>query len=182
MEMASRLRLSATRLARQLRKESSTGLTPSQVSALATVQRCGSLTLGELAAHERVAPPSITRVVAKLEDDGLLERTPDANDRRVGRISLTPDGLELLDESRLRRNEWLASRIDTLDPEQRAQLHAALDVLDALAVSPSVLPETIASDKGSSTSRGSSTTRRISNSPAPSPRATGGTRRRRAGT
>ncbi len=137
MELASRLRLSATRLARQLRKESSTGLTPSQVSVLATIHRCGSLTLGELAAHERVAPPSITRVVAKLEDADLVKREVDSGDRRVARISLTDDGSRLLDESRMRRNEWLASRIDTLDDDQRVRLHAALDVLDALAVSPS---------------------------------------------
>src|SRR3954462_7167220 len=81
--MAGRLRLSATRLARQLRQESDAGLSPSQLSALATIERHGTLTLGALADQERVAPPSITKVVAKLEAAGLVERKLDERDRRV---------------------------------------------------------------------------------------------------
>src|SRR4051812_21479400 len=81
--IAGRLRLSATRLARRLRQEAQTGLSPSQLSALAMVERHGPLTLGALADHEQVAPPTITRVVVKLEADGLLTRQPDPDDRRV---------------------------------------------------------------------------------------------------
>src|SRR4051812_42249925 len=81
--MAARLRLSATRLARTLRRQADTGLSPSQLSALATVERHGPMTLGALAEHENVAPPSVTRVVAKLEGEGLLARRPDPNDRRI---------------------------------------------------------------------------------------------------
>ena len=66
-ELAARLRLSATRLARRLRQEADAGLTPSQLSALAVIDRQGPLTLGALADHEQVAPPTITKVVAKLE-------------------------------------------------------------------------------------------------------------------
>src|ERR671925_1412834 len=91
-EIASRLRLSATRLARILRQESGAGLSPSQQSALAVISNHGPLTLGALAEHERVAPPSITKVVSKLECDGLVTRTPDPADRRVCRVAVSPSG------------------------------------------------------------------------------------------
>src|SRR3954452_24574093 len=87
--IAGRLRLSATRLARRLRQEAHTGLSPSQLSALAAVERHGPLTLGALADHEAVAPPSVTRVVVKLETDGFLTPQPDPADRRVTRIVVT---------------------------------------------------------------------------------------------
>ena len=76
--LASRLRVSATRLARTLRREAGTGLSPSQLSVLASIDTHGPMTLGTLAGHERVAPPSITRVVTKLEGSGLVSRQPDA--------------------------------------------------------------------------------------------------------
>lgn len=131
-EIAARLRLSATRLARRLRQEGGTGLTPSQLSALAAVHNHGPLTLGELADHERVAPPSITKVVAKLERNGLLARTPDATDRRVHRVATTKAGAALIVETRRRKTTWLTSRVRELDPEDQARLAEALDVLDAL--------------------------------------------------
>ena len=133
--LASRLRLSATRLARTLRREAGTGLSPSQLSALASVDAHGSMTLGALAAHERVAPPSITRVVAKLEQAGLVIRELDAADRRVARVSLTGEGSALLRESRRRKDAWLAARLAELDAADRARLADALDVLDALTQS-----------------------------------------------
>src|ERR671925_2284122 len=91
-EIASRLRLSATRLARRLRQESGADLSPSQQSALAVIANYGPLTLGALAELERVAPPSITKVVSKLECDGLVIRTPDPADRRVCRVAVSPSG------------------------------------------------------------------------------------------
>src|SRR6266446_3570880 len=81
-EIAARLRLSATRLARLLRQQ----------SALAVIANHGPLTLGALAEHERVAPPSITKVVTKLEADGLVIRSPDPGDRRVCRVAISPQG------------------------------------------------------------------------------------------
>lgn len=132
-EVAARLRLSATRLARRLRQQSGTGHTPSQLSALATVDRHGPLTLGALADHERVAPPSITKVVAKLESDGLVERAIDATDRRVQRVSTTKAGRDLIAETRRRKTTWLTARIRELPPDEQARLAAALDVLDHLA-------------------------------------------------
>ena len=80
--IAGRLRISATRLARRLRQEAQTGLSPSQLSALTAVERHGPVTLGALADHEQVAPPTITRVVAKLEEADLVLRQRDPDDRR----------------------------------------------------------------------------------------------------
>jgi DNA-binding MarR family transcriptional regulator len=131
-EMASRLRLSATRLARRLRQESGAGLSPSQQSALAVIANHGPLTLGALAEHERVAPPSITKVVSKLECDGLVTRTPDPADRRVCRVAISLEGEALLEESRRRKTAWLTARISELDSDRQRRLSDALDVLDDL--------------------------------------------------
>ena len=130
--LAARLRLTTTRLSRRLRREAGTGLSPSQLSALSTVDSHGAMTLGALAEHERVAPPSITKVVTKLEAAGLVARTPDPSDKRVVRVSLTADGLGLLLESRRRKDAWLAARVAGLDADARAKLAAALDVLEGL--------------------------------------------------
>lgn len=131
-EIAARLRLSATRLARRLRQEADTGFTPSQLSALATIHNHGPLTLGALADHERVAPPSITKVVAKLEAEGLVARAPDATDGRVSHVSATAAGRALIEDSRRRKTTWLTGRIRELDPADRARLADALDALDRL--------------------------------------------------
>jgi DNA-binding MarR family transcriptional regulator len=132
-EVAARLRLSATRLARRLRQESASGRTPSQLSALASIEQHGPLTLGTLADHERVAPPTITNIVAKLEADGLVSRHIDQADRRFARVTVTDAGRALTAEIRRRKTTWLAGRISALDPEQQTQLAAALDALDALS-------------------------------------------------
>ena len=130
--MAAHLRISATRLARLLRRQGDTGLSPSQLSALTSVERHGPMTLGHLADHERVAPPSVTKVVDKLEERGLVVRVPDALDRRVTRVSTTPAGEALLADVRARKDLWLAAQLAHLEPDQRARLDAALDVLDVL--------------------------------------------------
>lgn len=131
-EIASRLRLSVTRLARQLRQEAGAGLSPSQLSALAVISNHGPLTLGALAEHERVAPPSITKVVSKLECDGLVTRTPDPGDRRVCRVAVSAEGAALVEESRRRKTAWLTARVSELDPDRQRRLADALDVLDEL--------------------------------------------------
>jgi DNA-binding MarR family transcriptional regulator len=130
--IAGRLRISATRLARRLRQEAQTGLSPSQLSALTTVERHGPVTLGALAELEKVAPPSVTRVVAKLEEDGLVTRRRDEGDRRVTRVVVTGKGRNLLTASRRRKTTWLATRLGELDADGRARLSEALDVLDEL--------------------------------------------------
>jgi DNA-binding MarR family transcriptional regulator len=132
VELAGRLRLSATRLARQLRQQGDTGLSPSQLSALATIQLHGPLTLGALADHERVAPPTVTKAVTKLEEAGLVGRVADKDDRRVARVSTTKAGDKLLKEVRQRKNHWLATRIASLSDDERRRLAVALDVLEAL--------------------------------------------------
>ena len=131
-EIAARLRLSATRLARRLRQESGAGLSPSQLSAMAVLANHGPLTLGALAEHERVAPPSITKVVSKLECDGLVTRTPDPTDRRVCHVAISPAGETLLEEVRRRKTAWLTARISQLDADGQRRLADALDVLDEL--------------------------------------------------
>jgi DNA-binding MarR family transcriptional regulator len=132
-EIAARLRLSATRLARILRQQADLGLTPSQITALATVGREGPLTLGALADTEHVTPPSMTKVVERLEGLGLIERRADAGDRRRVLAAVTPAGEAALATARARKDALLSMRIAELDPDERARLAAALDVLDRLA-------------------------------------------------
>ena len=91
-ELAARLRLVLNRLARRLRNQTPEDLSPSLTSALVTIELQGPITLGRLAACERVTPPSITRMVATLERLGLVRREADPADRRVARVSLTPEG------------------------------------------------------------------------------------------
>jgi len=131
-ESAARLRLSATRLARRLRQEADAGLTPSQLSALAVIHYGGPLTLGALAEREGVAPPSITKIVHNLEEQGLVVRTGDADDRRITRVATSEAGDQLVAESRRRKTAWLAGRIGRLDADQQRRLADALDVLDLL--------------------------------------------------
>jgi DNA-binding MarR family transcriptional regulator len=130
--LAAHLRISATRLARLLRRQGDTGLSPSQLSALTSVERHGPLTLGALADHERVAPPSVTKAVAKLEESGLVARRADAGDRRVAHVSITAAGTALLGEVRQRKDLWLAARLAELTDDQRRRLADALGVIDEL--------------------------------------------------
>lgn len=131
-EMAAQLRLTNTRLHRALRRESHVDLTPSQMSALATINRLGPLTLGALAEQEGVAPPSITKILAVLEDDGFVTRSLDPADRRVSYVSATRKGVELVEESRRRKTAWLTDRLRQLSSDERKRLAAALDVLEEL--------------------------------------------------
>ena len=131
-EVAAHLRLSATRLARRLRTEAEIGLTPSLLSALAMVHVHGPLTLGALAELEAIAPPSVTKIVAKLQDQDLVERIHDPSDRRVCRVVTTQAGEELLDRSRARKNAWLAERLATATPEELVTLERATAVIDRL--------------------------------------------------
>lgn len=132
-EVAARLRLSATRLARILRQQAELGLSPSQITALATIAREGPLTLGALAATEHVTPPSVTKVVERLEEHGLIERRADPDDGRRVVVAATAAGRDLLAAGRARKDAILAQRVALLDAEQLDRLAAALDVLDLLA-------------------------------------------------
>ena len=131
-ELAARLRLAVARLARRLRQQADVEVTASQLSALATVERVGPVTLGELASFERVSPPSMTRIVGGLEELALVEREIDSKDRRVARVRITPVGQRLLDRSRSRKNAYLAARVRNLPREDRDTLARAADLLERL--------------------------------------------------
>lgn len=132
LDAVPRLRLAVLRLARRLRQHAAVGVTPSQLSVLSTVERHGAMTLGDLADHEAVQPPSVTRMVAALEEAGLLARRASDTDRRAVLVELTPAGTRALAGIRTRRDAWLAARLATLDPDERVRLLAALPVLEKL--------------------------------------------------
>jgi DNA-binding MarR family transcriptional regulator len=131
-EMTSRLRMVVARLSRRLRQEANEGATPSQLAALATIERHGPITLGDLAGHERVRPPTMTRIVAGLEETGLVRREIDAADRRVARVTITPEGSRLLARSRTRKDAFLASLLEHLDAEDIAIVERAVPILERL--------------------------------------------------
>src|SRR5215207_1951967 len=129
-ELASRLRLVVTRLARRLRTQLPGELSPSQLATLATVERSGPLTLGELSSAERVKPPTMTKIVSCLEEQGLVSRTVDQSDRRVARVEATTVGLQFLQHSRQQKDAYLAERLRSLDSEDRVALERAADILE----------------------------------------------------
>lgn len=129
---ATRLRAVVMRLSRRLRQRAGAQLTSSQMSAMGTLDRRGPLALRDLAAAEQIAPSTLTRIVATLEDEGLLDRRPDPTDRRVALVGLTPAGRALLAVARRRSSEHLATRIEALRAEEQAALVAALPVLERL--------------------------------------------------
>ena len=132
--LASALRLAVLRLARRMRGErADTSLTLSQLAALATLERSGPLTPRELAAAERVQPPSMTRLAASLEAAGLVTRTGHPSDGRQVLLAASPAGTALLREDRRRRDAWLAQRLAELTPDERDVLHRAAALLDRLA-------------------------------------------------
>jgi DNA-binding MarR family transcriptional regulator len=132
-ELAPRLRLAVTRLARRLRQQADLpGVSPTQVSALSTIERDGPLTLGELAGLERVQPPTITSAVARMEEQGLVHRQVDERDRRIHRVEITAAGRKLLDKSRSRKNAYLERRLHALSDDERATIERAAVLLEAI--------------------------------------------------
>ena len=134
--LASSLRLAVMRLARRMRSErADSSLTLSQLAALATLERHGPMTPRELAAAERVRPPSLTRLSASLEAEGLVTRTDHPTDGRQVLLAVTDAGVALLREDRRRRDAWLAQRLLELDADDRDVLRRAAGLLDRLASS-----------------------------------------------
>ena len=132
-ELASSMRVSVMRLSRRLRVERADhGLTLTQISVLATLDRHGPLTPRELAQHERVQPPSMTRTLAGLEERALIVRTPHASDGRQHLISLAASAAALLREDRRRRDAWLAQRLAELTQAERDVLRAAAPIIDRI--------------------------------------------------
>lgn len=133
--LASSLRLTVARLARRVRQEGTSegdDLTASRLAALHTIDAEGPLTLGELAAIEQVQPPSMTRIVARLEEHALVARTVDANDRRIVRVKITDEGKRLLEQSRTKRDAFLAKRVARLSDDEREILARAIPLLERL--------------------------------------------------
>jgi DNA-binding MarR family transcriptional regulator len=139
--LATAMRISISRLARRLRVErlglggTETVLSDIQLAALAALARHDSMTPGELAEHEKVQPPSMTRVIAVLEERGLVRREPHATDRRQVILTVTEEGRDVVQRVRRRREAWLAQRLQELTPDERQILHAAAPILEKLSQS-----------------------------------------------
>jgi DNA-binding MarR family transcriptional regulator len=128
------LRGTIARLARRLRHEAvaADDITPTQFTTLSSLGAEGPMTQGELAALEQVQPPTMTRIVAKLEEAGWVTRTVDPADRRFVRVALTSAGESFLERSRTRRDQFLAGRVAALDSDDRELLVRAMPVLERL--------------------------------------------------
>lgn len=133
LESAARLRLVMVRLTRALRRQGTTALTPSQISALASLEELGPLRISALATQESVGAPNATRVVASLEELGLLDRTDDPEDKRACLVELTPLGRETLAAVWAERTIGLRARLERLSPSERTRLDAALFLLEKIA-------------------------------------------------
>lgn len=128
-----RLRVAIARLSRHLRRHELAGLTPTQLAALATVERTGPLRLGDLAAAERIAPSTLTRLVAALEESGYVKRHADPTDARASTLAITAAGHQVLERLRDEGTALLTQSLLRLTAEQREVLADALPVLEQLA-------------------------------------------------
>ena len=131
-ELASRFRQALMPLVRQLRTNVEGDMTPTLMSALGTVSREGPITLGDLAAAERVSPPMATKLANGLEQRGLVDRLPCEDDRRVVRLQVNREGRRVLDRAASRRNAWLAQRFAALTEDERIALAEAVTVIERL--------------------------------------------------
>ncbi|HSE71761.1 MAG TPA: MarR family transcriptional regulator [Nocardioidaceae bacterium] len=133
--LASALRVSVARLTRRLRSERDPNneLSVGQLSVLGALFREGECSIGELAAHERVQPPSMTRTVNCLEEGGYVVRRPHETDRRQVVIALADKGVDTLAADRRKRDAWLAQRLRELTPEERSVLRQAAPIIERLA-------------------------------------------------
>jgi DNA-binding MarR family transcriptional regulator len=132
--LAHDLRLAVMRFSRRLRNQRvNTTVTLTHLAALSTLKRHGPMSPGELAAHERVQPPSMTRVVVALEGMGLVTRTPHPTDGRQVIIGLTHAAEALLDAEAQAREAWLSSRLQELTAQERSVLREAAGIMDKLA-------------------------------------------------
>ena len=133
--LAAALRVSVARLNRRLRsqRDPDNELSLGQLSVLGALFRNGACSIGELAAHERVQPPSMTRTVNCLEEEGYVERRAHETDRRQVVVALADKGAETLAADRKRRDAWLAQRMRDLTPEERSMLRHAAPIIERLA-------------------------------------------------
>lgn len=136
-EIAAGLRHGVGRLARRLRREGAApGAGQPQLSALTTIERHRTLTMGALSAHEQVQPPTMTKIVAGLVLEGLVARTPDPLDRRIAWLTVTPEGRKLLARRRRNMDSFLVKRLRSLPPEDVATLERAAEIIATLTEEP----------------------------------------------
>lgn len=121
------------RLNRRLRQERQSELTPTQLSTLATMATLGPCTPGQIAAFERIQPPSVTRTLNGLIDLGLVTRDPHPDDGRQVLVALSEHGITMLAEERDRRDAWLQDRLNGMTPDERRTLHDATELMARLA-------------------------------------------------
>ncbi len=131
-ELPARLRLAIARMARRLRQEAGDELSPSMMAALATIENHGPLAPSRLAELEGIRRPTATRVIGRLEEEGLIERSADPNDGRGAVVCTTKAGSTLLKKLRSRKNAYLARRLRELPDEDVAALERAAEVLERL--------------------------------------------------
>ena len=134
IELASSLRQVVLRLTRRLRAQrADMSVSVTQLMALATLVKHGPMSAGELAGHERVQPPSMTKILAALEEHGLAQRRQDPSDRRQIIVQATEAGATLLVQERMKRDAWLSTRLVSLTAEERRLLHKVAPLLQRLA-------------------------------------------------
>lgn len=135
--LAGALRISTMRLARRLRfeRDPENDLTLSQLAVLGTLSRHGSMTIGELATHEKVRPPSMTRLVNCLDERGLVARRAHPTDGRLVVVHLANEGARILSADRRRRDAWMSRRLRELSPAERDVLRRAAPIIERLAQS-----------------------------------------------
>ena len=135
--LAVELKSSIMRLSRQIRwqRADDTELTANQLGVLGALGKHGAMTIGDLALHEKVKPPSMTRIVSNMEAAALVRRTQHATDKRQVVVELTDTARALIDANRRRRDEWFRNRLKNLTPEERDILRKAAPILERLASS-----------------------------------------------
>src|SRR5256885_17053426 len=132
-QLAEQLRAAMNRCGRRLRKTRPVGeLTQNQISVLGSLELAGALTPRELSDAERVQPPTMTKVLAKLEERGLIQRTPHPTDGRQVLLSATAAGREVIGEQRRVKDEWLTRKLAGLTAEERETLHHAAEILNRI--------------------------------------------------
>ena len=132
--LSTALRVSVARLARRLRAQrADSSLSATQIGVLGAIEKHGPMSPGELADHEKVKPPSMTRVIAGLEERDLIQRAAHPTDRRQVVLAITPMGKQTLRETRRMREAWLVQRLKELTPEEKATLRAAAPILEKIS-------------------------------------------------
>ena len=131
-DTAARLRTAVTRLHRRLRQQSLGGLSPGQASTLAMITRLGTPTLGALAKAEQIQPPSMTRLIAGMEETGLVSRAVEEQDRRISRVSLTTKGRRELERVRTMKTAYLVERLSGLSPAEKSKAVELVELLERI--------------------------------------------------